>query len=93
MSEQSIAGQQAWKRRAPGYAAELRAEIERDIALRSNALRSGGRPPLWLRIKRRLPLWLQIKARRLGLAAQRRAGTYGLSHDPCIQHLIGRGPS
>ncbi len=72
MSEQSIAGQNVWKRRAPGYAAELRAEIERDIERRSEAALSRRRPPLWLRIKRRLPLWLQVTARRVGLAAQRR---------------------
>jgi hypothetical protein len=66
MSEQSIAGQKAWKHRAPVYAAELRAEIERDIQRRSEAALSRRRPPLWLRIKRRLPLWLQVRARRQG---------------------------
>jgi len=71
MSKQSEAGKRVWAQRAPGYGEDLRADIERDIARRSEAVHSRRRQPLWLRIKRRLPMWLQVKARRLGLAAHR----------------------
>ncbi len=71
MSEQSDAGKRAWAQRAPGYAEELRRDIQRGTARRLDAWQARGRPPLWLRIKRRLPAWLRIKARQLGLAAQR----------------------
>jgi hypothetical protein len=63
MSRQSAAGKQAWQRRAPGYGAELRTEIERQSAKRFEAWQSRGRLALWLRIKRRLPLWLRAQRR------------------------------
>lgn len=68
MSRQSTAGKQAWQRRAPGYGAELRSQIERESAKRFEAWQARGRLPLWLRIKGRLPqwrlhLWLRIKRR------------------------------
>jgi hypothetical protein len=54
MSTQSTAGKQAWERRAPGYGAELRADIERRTAARFGHWQARGRLPLWFRIKRRL---------------------------------------
>jgi hypothetical protein len=63
MSRQSAAGKHAWQRRAPGFGAELRSEIERESAERFDAWRSRAQLPLWLRIKRRLPRWLRAKRR------------------------------
>lgn len=54
MSRKSMAGKQAWRHRAPGYATELRAQIERDASTRFAAWRARGRLPLWFRVKRSL---------------------------------------
>jgi hypothetical protein len=63
VSRKSKAGKQAWRNRAPGYAAELRAEIEqkaaqlgpqieRDASARFARWQARGRLPLWFRVKR-----------------------------------------
>lgn len=62
MSRQSEAGKQAWRLRAPGYPAELRAQIERDAAIRYGRWQSRGRLPLWFRAKRaHQRAWAQVK--------------------------------
>jgi hypothetical protein len=52
VSNQSVIGKQAWQRRAPGYADELRGDIERRAAARFAQWQERGRLPLWFRIKR-----------------------------------------
>jgi hypothetical protein len=63
MSAQAQAGMRAWRKRAPGYAAELqgaielragRAMIEADARRRFDRWDARGRLPLWLRVKLRL---------------------------------------
>ncbi len=54
MSSQSEIGKQAWRDRAPGYAAGLRGEIEHDSRARFEGWQRRGRPPAWFRVKRGL---------------------------------------
>ena len=62
MSKQSAAGKRAWRLRADRYPAELRAQIERDAAVRFGRWHARGRLPFWFRAKRAHHLaWARIK--------------------------------